>query len=219
MSSASDGNGQKKTMTHVLQLVSAVAVALALSACTVRPLYYQGGADAPGSLAASLASVEVAEVTTRPAQEVRNHLIFLLSGGATRTASPNYRLSLRTRTGTTSAADLQSGDIEDPTAKTVTVTAIYSLVDLSTGTTVSRGWRDMTAAFDVPRQNFAALRAERDGENRAARELAEQLHLAVAQDIGRYESGRERRLSNVALDDLRVIPEEPRDETDALFDR
>ena len=42
-----------------------------------------------------------------------------------------------------------------------------------------------TAAYDVPLQEFAAIRAERDAENRAARELAELLRLVIAQDLER----------------------------------
>jgi LPS-assembly lipoprotein len=42
----------------------------------------------------------------------------------------------------------------------------------------------------VPRQQYAALRAERDAQDRAAREIAEQLRLAVAQDLSKPGRGR-----------------------------
>jgi LPS-assembly lipoprotein len=50
---------------------------------------------------------------------------------------------------------------------------------------VSNGDRQFSASYDVPRQEFAAVRAQRDAENRAARELAELLRLAIAQDLSR----------------------------------
>ena len=52
--------------------------------------------------------------------------------------------------------------------------------DAVTGRAGGRGTRQVTASFDRSRQYFARLRAERDAEDRAARELAEALRLAVA---------------------------------------
>ena len=66
--------------------------------------------------------------------------------------------------------------------------ATYKLVD-STGKLVSNGDRQFSASYDVPRQEFAAFRAQRDAENRAARELAELLRLAIAQDLSRAPAG------------------------------
>jgi LPS-assembly lipoprotein len=41
------------------------------------------------------------------------------------------------------------------------------------------------SSFDVPRQSFAEMRAEIDAQNRAARELAQLLQLAIAQDLSK----------------------------------
>jgi len=64
-------------------------------------------------------------------------------------------------------------------------TGRYTLVDAATGKTVATGNQQATASFDRPRQEFAVLRAERDAENRAARELAEFIRLSLAQDFVR----------------------------------
>jgi LPS-assembly lipoprotein len=61
----------------------------------------------------------------------------------------------------------------------------YAIKRARTGEVVATGRREVTSSFDVPRQEFAAQRAQRDAENRSARELAELLHLAIAQDITR----------------------------------
>jgi len=50
---------------------------------------------------------------------------------------------------------------------------------------VASGRRSISSSFDRPLQEFAAYRAQRDAEDRAARELADLLHLAVAQDLAR----------------------------------
>ena len=51
------------------------------------------------------------------------------------------------------------------------------------GQAVSTGTRQIAASYDAPRQEYANLRAQRDAEDRAARELAELVRLAVAQDL------------------------------------
>ncbi len=67
----------------------------------------------------------------------------------------------------------------------MTLTAAYTLSDATTGKTVASGKRSITSSFDRPLQEFAAYRAQRDAEDRAARELADLLRLAIAQDLAR----------------------------------
>jgi LPS-assembly lipoprotein len=85
-----------------------------------------------------------------------------------------------------SAASVQVSANEDvPTAGTVTLTAAYTLTDAKTGEQVASGRRSMSSSYDVPTQQFAAYRALRNAEDRAARELADLLRLAIAQDLAR----------------------------------
>lgn len=67
----------------------------------------------------------------------------------------------------------------------MTLTGTYVITDIRTGKSVARGQRSVTASYDRPRQEFANVRAERDAQNRAARELAELLRLAIAQDMSK----------------------------------
>ncbi len=53
------------------------------------------------------------------------------------------------------------------------------------GKEVASGKRMVTASFDRPAQQYAVLRAESDAENRAARELADMLKLALAADLSK----------------------------------
>ncbi len=124
-------------------------------------------------------------VTTRVALEVRNHLIFLLGGGSGQPANPRYTMSLAVTSTVAPAAVVQSTSDSQVTSSVANVTASYVLIDTATNERVATGTRRVSAAFDVPRQEFAGLRARRDAENRAAREAAEQVHLAVAQDLSR----------------------------------
>lgn len=175
----------------------AVASAVAVSGCTVQPLY--GGATAsiapgePTGRVASIAVKEIAsgatsarEVDSRPTQEVRNHLIFGLNGGAGQPASPRYLMELLVQQSTNETATVQrSRNDNEPSAGVVKLTGTYKLVDPVTTEIVATGTRSASAAFDRPVQLFAEARAVRDAENRAARELAAFLQLAVMQDLAR----------------------------------
>lgn len=164
------------------------AAALLAAGCQVRPLY-SSAPLAPGAQAgaqAELASIAVKPVSTRYAQQVRNNLIFALNGGAQRTDAPAYSLDLGVSELVESSAMVQvATDQDQPTAGTVTLTANYTLTEAGTGKTIASGKRSITSAFDRPSQEFATYRAQIDAENRAARELAELLRLALAQDLAR----------------------------------
>ena len=164
-----------------------LSVALA-SACTVRPLYSNQPLTVGGQTVATeeLASISVKPVRTRYAQQVRNNLIFGLTHGKGEPASPVYSLDLGVTESIQSAASIQvTTDQDEPSAGIVTLTADYRLTEVSTGKLVGAGKRSISSSFDRPKQEFATYRAELDAENRAARELAEILRLALAQDLAK----------------------------------
>lgn len=158
------------------------------SACTVRPLYSDGpvSAGVQAGTATQLASINIKPVKTRHGQEVRNHLIFLFNGGAGQPATAPYSMDLAVveRNESLLYARVTTRDNE-PTAGKMTLTATYVITDITTGKQVAKGTRGIASDYDRPRQEFARVRAERDAENRAARELAELLQLAIAQDMSK----------------------------------
>lgn len=168
-----------------LALFASLALA---SACTVRPLY----SDAPvtsgvgAGTTTQLASINIKPVNTRYGQEVRNHLIFMFNGGTGQQASAPYTMDLAV--GALNEATLLeqvTTKDDEPTAGTMTLTGSYVITDIKTGKRVAGGKRSVSASYDRPRQEFANVRAERDAQNRAARELAELLRLAIAQDMSK----------------------------------
>ncbi|MDW6021852.1 LPS assembly lipoprotein LptE [Mesorhizobium sp. BAC0120] len=174
-------------------ILAAVALAIAglasVSACTVRPLYsdagYSVGAPgAAGSIGSELSTIAIKPANTRIGQQVRNNLIFLFGGGKGEPANPSYTLDLVTSAITEATTNIQINKENEPTSAILTASATYTLTD-SSGKLVSTGKRQFTASYDVPRQEFAAYRALRDAENRATRELAELIRMAVAQDLAK----------------------------------
>ena len=175
----------RKSVSYFLPIAVLSALALA-SACTVQPLYSNHPVAASAisdSTSAQLNSVAVKPVTTRYAQEIRNHLIFYFGGGKGEPENPAYELELGVTKLNEVSTFVQIADEDQPTARTLTLISSYRLT--KAGAEVARVRRQVSSQYDVPTQEFANLRAEIDAENRAARELAELLRLAVAQDLKR----------------------------------
>ena len=155
-------------------------VLLFLSACQFQPLY--GNNDNTLANGTNLSSVSVSHVKSRVGQQVRNHLLFLLNGGFSN-PSKTHEARIRVNSNNKQFASIQ--DVQDSTSGTVTVIVTYDLIDLATGKAVANGSRQAFASYDRTGQVFANERAVRDAENRAAKEAAESLRLAIASDLSR----------------------------------
>lgn len=165
-------------ITKIRRLSIAVVSLIFLSACQFQPLH----GDSAIANKAALKNVGVASVNNRVGQQVRNHLLFLMNGG-TSSSSKTHEAKLRISFNDKQLAAI--AEEEDATSGTVTVRASYDLVDISTGDVVASGVREAIASYDRTGQVFANNRATRDAENRAAKELAEALRVAIASDLSR----------------------------------
>lgn len=169
--SLSDRAGSRIRLAGVLMLT-------ALAGCQVRPLY----SDSVGTSTA-LAAIEISEADDRVEQEVRNALIFLVAGGQGEPVNPQYHLAL---TVTHRAMGVLYDQARDRAgAGRIVVKADYNLTKIGTGETVKSGNRTAVALVDFPIQEFAKVRAIRDGENRAAKELAELIRADIAAALSR----------------------------------
>ena len=151
-----------------------IAAGLVLGGC-FRPMY---GTTADGrSLTTALASIQVETIPDRLGHHLGQDLAFELTGGKEPEA-PRYKLTIKTTQGVmTPVVDSTSGLAD---AATVQVTARYQLVRISTAESVTEGTAIASATFDRIAQRFAAARATRDAEIRAARLLAEQIRTRLA---------------------------------------
>ena len=137
-----------------------------LAGCQVKPLYSSGS-----TVAQSAASISISEAEDRVEQRVRNELIFLLAGGQGEPANPTYHLEMDVNS--RDIGVLLSQDDDVARAGRLVLTADYNLTLVGSGETIRSGRRQVVALVDFPVQEFAKLRAVRDAENRAAREMAE----------------------------------------------
>nr|WP_298095357.1 LPS assembly lipoprotein LptE [uncultured Shinella sp.] len=170
----SDGTG----LSRLAKLAAGIALMGALAGCQVRPLYSTGaGTDT------KLAAVAISEADDRVEQQVRNDLIFLFAGGAGEPQAAIYHLEINVSVRKVGVLTDISSDI--PRAGRIIVSADYNLTKTDSGETLASGKRSSVALVDFPFQEFAKLRAVRDGENRAAHELAELIRADVAAALAR----------------------------------
>ena len=166
--------------SRYLGVLAGTLLLAALAGCQVRPLYSDGPT---GTTSAALASIEIAEADDRVEQEVRNALIFLAAGGQGEPVNPQYHLALNVSHRT---MGVLYDDAEDRAAAgRIVVKADYNLTRTATGETVKAGYRSAVALADFPEQEFAKVRAVRDAESRAAKELAELIRADIAAALGR----------------------------------
>lgn len=155
-----------------------LTAALLLAGCQARPLYQ----DTDGHTRASLAAIAYSPADSRVGLETRNRLIFLTTGGV-ESVTPQYRVELDVTSSVQGVLLDRAADT--PNAGRAVATGTYTLKRISDDTVLKTGRRQSVALFDYPRQEFAKLRAVRDAETRAARELAELIYADLTMTLGR----------------------------------
>jgi LPS-assembly lipoprotein len=152
-----------------------LAVALALSACNVSPLYGPTLEGRP--LATDLAAIAVQPPESRVEQVITNKLIFDFSGGAQSAVAPRYDLRV---TATVAETPIGTTRISVAPSYSLAVVAAYELTDAASQQIVARGVARGLSAYDRSNQAFANTRARRDAEDRAATSAAEEIRLRVS---------------------------------------
>ena len=176
----------RAAITAAAVAAAMVVLAVFLAGCTVQPLN-AARTNAPlladgvsPSVQSTLAAMSVQPVNDRVAQQVRNTLLFELNGGK---MQPGGRYEVRMVVVTSERSLAVESDSLSPTAAQTAVTVDYQVIEKSTGKPVAGGKRRAVASYDKTPQSFANERAERDAQNRAAKEVARHLRLAIAQSL------------------------------------
>jgi len=159
------------------RLTAAALLALALGGC-FQPMYGETPILGGTSLRDALRDVEIAAIDGRVGQEIRNDIIFELTGGAGNPVGAPYKLNLTVSTG-------NLNPIVDPTTgiplmDIVTLNVSYRLFDVSANKTILSDSALARVSIDRSMQRFARVRAVRDAENRAAKTVAEQIRARLA---------------------------------------
>jgi LPS-assembly lipoprotein len=171
-------------MQRWIRPCAALAVAGLVAGC-FQPLYGDRSAGGSG-LGHKLASVDVAPINvpqgtrlSRVSVEVRNELIYALTGGSG-SAPPSHKLEISLSSRQLQViADIQTAR---PDIQNYGIDATYKLVDLATGKTVITGQTFSRVSYNIPgqQQRFAGVRGQRDAENRAAKVIAGNIQSRLA---------------------------------------
>jgi LPS-assembly lipoprotein len=164
-------------------LVCAVA---GLTAGCFQPLYGDHALNGQPSLQTALKGVDIQQITapngsplSRIAVEVRNDLVFNTTGGGA-TPPPTHRLKITLSQSNVSViVDITTNR---PDVQNYGLNATYELIDIKTGKIVVKDQTFSRVSYDTPgeEQRFAAARALRDAEDRAAQVLADSIRNRLA---------------------------------------
>ncbi|MEQ1867961.1 MAG: LPS assembly lipoprotein LptE [Micropepsaceae bacterium] len=160
-------------MSRFLGVAFVVGAALALSACGFRPLYATG--TTPDGMETYFSQVFVEPIPGRQGVHLRNQMMDALTPQGT-PSSAAYKLSIKLE-------DVKEGlAIQSNTQITrynYRLTAQYELRDTVSGEVLDKGLARAIAAYNVADSQFATQSAERDAQERAAREVGEDIRLRL----------------------------------------
>jgi LPS-assembly lipoprotein len=160
-----------------IRLAAAMLLAVAGGGC-FQPLYGDRSLTGGPSVRDAMRDVEVAAIDGRVGQEVRNDLIFELTGGEGNPVGAPYRVTMTVSSSTFyPVIDLSAGR---PSAETVSLDVLYRVEDVANKKTVLNERALARVTIDRSQQRFARVRAIRDAENRAAKVAAEQMRSRIA---------------------------------------
>ncbi len=160
------------TLKMISPVGAVVLFVLALGAC--RPMY--GQTDMGSTTSAELAAIDVNIIPGRVGQKIRNELIFLFTGG-NNPAPPNYKLEVAYRE---SVQGVLYKPSDDSAGKIYSIDANFTLRDLAGKVVLMEGRSHARAAFDKHKSTYSNIRAERDAQNRAAKDIARDINTRIA---------------------------------------
>lgn len=162
----------------MIRAAALAAALVALSGCSLQPMYAGGG---NGAVARGLAAVEVPPIDGQAGWLVRNALRDRL--GAAGEASPRYRLDVRLDDRLEGLGVLSDDTIG---RERRTLRARYQLVDTADGSILLDATAGSDAGIDVVSSEYATIAAEQTALENLAREVADrivtQLSLTLRED-------------------------------------
>ena len=150
----------------------ALALALLLGACGLKPMY-AGGAG--GAVAQGLAAVEVSPIEGKAGWLMRNALNDRLSAGGS--AGARYRLDVRLDDRLEGLGLLSDDTIA---RERRTLRARYQLVDLGSGEILLVATAGSDAGIDVVSSEYATIAAEQTALENLSKEVADRIVTRVA---------------------------------------
>jgi LPS-assembly lipoprotein len=162
-----------------------LAVALgaaALAGGCFQPLYADNTRSVTGgSVKNALKEVEIPEIKGLMGHYLRNELVFELDGGG----EPDRAKRLKFNTSIAEAIEVVTVDYANGRADSAVLvaTATWTVTEIGSGKVVSKGTNVVRAPYERSSQRFATVRAARDAQIRAAKNLATLIRGQMAADL------------------------------------
>lgn len=151
------------------RLLAVAVIVTALGGCGFQPLYGKTAADK--NVPADFSAVAIAPIPDRVGQELRNHLLDMLSPRG-RPRDPVYTLSVRLEEDVSDLAIDSSGIA---TRANLRLDAKYSLIRDESGQSVVTGAALAVSSYNLVSNYFSNLTAQNDARSRASLQIARQI--------------------------------------------
>ena len=161
---------------------AALLLLLAAAGCGFQPLYGRG-ADRAGP--EELRSVDIHPIADREGQLVHNFLTQRMHPTG-KSRRPRYRLEVTLET---RRQELGIRKDETATRANLRVTAEMAVRELATGEVVYTSRTVSNNAYNILENRFATISSERDAMHRAARQLADAIHIRLGIFFARRAEG------------------------------
>lgn len=180
MSSSEAGNRDARQSRRAM-LVAVMGMAALAGGC-LQPLYAENTASVTGgSVRNAMKEVDIPEIKGLIGHYLRNELVFELDGGG----EPDLTKRLRLDAKVSEALEVVTVDYANGRADSaiLVATATWTLTDARSGKVVSFGTNVVRAPYERSVQRFATVRAARDAQIRAAKNLATLIRGQLAADL------------------------------------
>jgi LPS-assembly lipoprotein len=163
-------------------MLAAALLAAATAGGCFQPLYAENTRSVTGgSIKDAFKEIEVPEMKGLIGHYLRNELVFELDGGN----EPDRTKRLKFQSQISESLEVVTVDYANGRADSaiLVATANWSLTDTTSGKVVSQGMNVVRAPYERSSQRFATVRAARDAQIRAAKNLATLIRGQIAADL------------------------------------
>lgn len=163
-------------------LLAAVLAAAALAGGCFQPLYSENTTSTVGgSVKSAMRGIEIPEIKGLMGHYFRNEMVFELDGGG----APDAQKKLKLDANFSEAVEVITVDYAAGRADSAVLvaTVTWKVTRIGTGEVVSSGTNSVRAPYERSSQRFASVRAARDAQIRAAKNLATIVRGQIAADL------------------------------------
>jgi LPS-assembly lipoprotein len=174
-------SSETMTRRHPLAFAAALGLAALVGGC-FQPLYGEGTVSrVGGNVRNAMLGIEVPEIKGLVGHYLRNELVFEFDGGG----EPDRQKILKLTATTKESLEVITVDYANGRADSAVLiaTADWQLTRAGSNEVIASGQSVVRAPYERSQQRFASLRAARDAQLRAAKNLAQLIKARVAASL------------------------------------